>query len=146
MLSFRMIYMSCSMCLTAKARYILQDCQHPSCRGFPLVSHCWPCGLFMQLCANSGVLQSIATGDSILAPVGKAWCQLQPGTEAHSDLAVLKLLVPGGLPSRTDTAQQGNGQRHTCFSKLLAMCCSLCIGCSKSLPSTAVQMSSAMHV
>lgn len=62
----------------------------------------------MQLCANSGVLQSIATGDSILAPVGKAWCQLEAGTQAHSDLAVLKLLVPGGLPSRTDETQQGN--------------------------------------
>lgn len=59
-----------------------------------------------ELCGNSGVLQSITCGDSILAPIGKAWCQLGPGTN-DSDLAVLKLLVPGTLPNDADTPSQG---------------------------------------
>ena len=67
-----------------------------------------PHALLTQLCANSGVLQSIATGDSILAPIGKAWCQLGAEADARNDLAVLKLLVPGGLPNSADTTQQGD--------------------------------------
>ena len=72
-----------------------------------------PLALLTQLCANSGVLQSIATGDSILAPLGKAWCQLGAKADACNDLAVLKLLVPGGLPNSADTTQQGNQDWRT---------------------------------
>lgn len=61
----------------------------------------------LQLCAKSGLLQSIAAGDSILAPIGRAWCQLDDKPTPKSDLAVLKLLVPGSLPHDTD-AQQGD--------------------------------------
>ena len=63
-------------------------------------------GMLLQLCAKSGVLQSVTAGDSILAPVGKAWCQLGAKTGVSSDLAVLKLLVPGSLPSESDNQQQ----------------------------------------
>lgn len=72
-----------------------------------------PRALVTQLCANSGVLQSITTGDSILAPLGKAWCQLGAEADASNDLAVLKLLVPGGLPNSADTTQQGNQDWRT---------------------------------
>ena len=61
----------------------------------------------LQLCAKSGLLQSIAAGDSILAPIGRAWCQLDEKPTPKNDLAVLKLLVPGSLPHDTD-AQQGD--------------------------------------
>ncbi|KAL0044845.1 hypothetical protein WJX82_011367 [Trebouxia sp. C0006] len=59
-----------------------------------------------ELCAKSGLLQSVAAGDSILAPIGRAWCQLDEKPTPKSDLAVLKLLVPGSLPHDTD-GQQG---------------------------------------
>lgn len=64
-------------------------------------------GMLLQLYAKSGVLQSITAGDSILAPLGKAWCQLGSKHGVSSDLAVLKLLVPGSLPSEADNQQQG---------------------------------------
>lgn len=59
-----------------------------------------------ELCGKSGMLQSITSGDSILCPIGKAWCQLGSGTN-DSDLAVLKLLVPGSLPNNADAPSQG---------------------------------------
>lgn len=58
-----------------------------------------------ELRAKSGLLQSIAAGDSILAPIGRAWCQLAEELTPNSDLAVLKLLVPGSLPHDIDTQQ-----------------------------------------
>ena len=53
------------------------------------------------------MLQNIAAGDSILAPAGRAWCQLADEVTLDSNLAVLKLLVPGNFPHKTDS-QQGN--------------------------------------
>ncbi|KAL0039453.1 hypothetical protein WJX79_008848 [Trebouxia sp. C0005] len=58
-----------------------------------------------KLRAKSGLLQSIAAGDSILAPIGQAWCQLDEKPAPKSDLAVLKLLVPGSLPHDVDSQQ-----------------------------------------
>lgn len=58
------------------------------------------------------MLQSITSGDSILCPIGKAWCQLGSGTN-DSDLAVLKLLVPGSLPNNADAPSQGTEEQHT---------------------------------
>lgn len=58
-----------------------------------------------QLHAKSGVLQNVAAGDSILAPVGRAWCQLADDVTLDSNLAVLKLLVPGNIPHKTDNEQ-----------------------------------------
>lgn len=61
----------------------------------------------LQLRAKSGALQNVAAGDSILAPAGRAWCQLADEVTLDSNLAVLKLLVPGKFPLKTDS-QQGN--------------------------------------
>ena len=88
-----------------------------------------PHALLTQLCANSGVLQSIASGDSILAPMGKAWCQLGTEADACNDLAVLKLLVPGGLPNSADTTQQGNQDWSMRFHTLMQI--DVCMTCSQ---------------
>ena len=63
----------------------------------------------LQLCGKSGLLQNIAAGDSILAPMGRAWCQLAADAAPSSkELAVLKLLVPGSLPHEAELYQQGD--------------------------------------
>ena len=67
--------------------------------------------MVLQLCGKSGLLQNIAAGDSILAPMGRAWCQLAADADAASpskELAVLKLLVPGTLPHEAELYQQGD--------------------------------------
>lgn len=91
--------------------------------------------LLVQLCAKSGVLQSIAAGDSILAPVGRAWCQLGAGTAASSDLTVLKLLVPGSLPDEAINQRQGVQRTDTppfqhCLDVSLVSVCLQCTGCA----------------
>ena len=62
----------------------------------------------LQLRAKSGVLQNVAAGDSILAPVGRAWCQLADEVTLDSNLAVLKLLVPGNFPHKPANEQGNN--------------------------------------
>ena len=62
--------------------------------------------MLLQLHARSGMLQNIAAGDSILAPFGKAWCQI-PDDASSDELAVLTLLVPGSLPNAPELSQQG---------------------------------------
>ena len=64
--------------------------------------------LHLQLQATSGNVQHIAAGDSILAPVGRAWCHLPVDEQAHlSHLAVLTLLVPGASPHEGDQRTLG---------------------------------------
>ena len=65
--------------------------------------------MVLQLCGKSGLLQNIAAGDSILAPMGRAWCQLAAdAAPPRKELAVLKLLVPGSLPHEAELYQQGD--------------------------------------
>ena len=64
------------------------------------------------------MLQNIAAGDSILAPFGKAWCQI-PDKALSDELAVLTLLVPGSLPDAPQLSQQGKQivrQQKACAS------------------------------
>ena len=63
--------------------------------------------LVLQLQASSGSVQAIAAGDSILAPIGRAWCHLPVDQQSDlSHLAVLTLLVPGALPHEDDQHTQ----------------------------------------
>ncbi len=99
--------MSCSTCLRVRERQVQQTKPHQKLKRIPGTDTDSLFLQMLQLCAKSGMLQSIAAGDSILAPIGRAWCQLDETPTPKSDLAVLKLLVPGSLPHDTD-AQQGD--------------------------------------
>ena len=66
----------------------------------------------LQLKSTFGRVQTIAAGDSALAPSGRAWCQSTEHDEDAPGLAVLTLLVPGTLPEKNGQQDAGEHLQH----------------------------------
>lgn len=105
--------MSCNTSWKAKGRYV-QHLFFAQCylanltqsKEMPAFGEHSSLFLVLQLQASSGSIQTIAAGDSILAPIGRAWCHLPVEQSDLSHLAVLTLLVPGALPHEDDQHTQ----------------------------------------